>query len=279
METLDKCMQDWAQIIEKHPLLTRKEEVELAKTIKKFKTGKRRQEAREQLYFSNLKLVLQRAYAAVGKSNLPIEDLITAGVEGLGLAIDRFKPSIFKTKFSTIATYWIDLKIGQAMIASYSDVYIPRHIRNKNRKFKDLISNNTPAMTDKEIMKKLKVSSYVLGNIHAANSSSIVSLDNNFGNDNDPTSTLKETIADTKAKSPYVCCAEKDRKALLQKYLNQLDPLSKEILYCRYINDDKEGLNAIGRRYGLSGERIRQISESALKKMQKKVRDRTSFEV
>jgi RNA polymerase nonessential primary-like sigma factor len=274
METLDKYMQDLARIIEQHPLLTRKQEIELARIIHKYKTGEKRQKAREELFFSNLRLVLQKAYASIGKSNLSIIDLINSGIEGLGKAIDRFKPTVFKTKFSTIATSWIDLKINRAVADSHSDVYIPRHIRSKSKKFKDLVSG----MTDKEIMSKLMVSPYVLKNIQTANISTVVSLDHNYFDD-DPTSTLKETIVDTKNKSPDLCCAERDRKALLNKYLNQLDPMEKDILCCRYMNNDQEGLERIGRKYGLSGERIRQISRTALRLLRRRMKKRSFFEV
>ncbi len=293
METLDKCKQEYAKIIEQYPLLSRKEEMSLAKIINKYKNGKKRQKAREKLYFSNLRLVYKRANSFINKyyahvphirtCMLQLEDLIAAGIEGLGMAIDRFRPEEFKTKFSTMAIHWIDLKIGTTIADIHSDLYIPRYIRNKNKKLKDLLCDNRK-MTDEEIMKALKISPYVFRNVQASAKSVTFSLNDNCYTKAPLTnsmlhSTLQDVIEDTKTKSPDISCVEKDRKVMVRKCLNKLDPLSREILCCRYMNAEKEGLDKIGKRHGLSGERIRQISDMALEKAKRYFKGVSFFEV
>jgi RNA polymerase sigma factor (sigma-70 family) len=72
---------------------------------------------------------------------------------------------------------------------------------------------------------------------------------------------------------------EHETKEIIDKAMNQLDPLSKEILQIRYLNDSKENLSVIGKRFKITGERVRQIEVKALRKMRIKLKSKKMFDL
>lgn len=279
METTSKCMQSYTEIINNHPLLTREEEYELVSIINEYKSGIQRQQAREKLFKSNLRLVIQQAQIFKRSTSLPLEDLIGAGIEGLGNAIDRFNPKKFKTKLSTISTFWIRLKLFQLITSFNYMVYIPRHIIEKGQKLRSMTDGDINKMTDKEIMDNLEVSELVLRNIQSARSSHVISLNTKYNNNDKDETTLEGVIADKNAKSADDIYAEKERRNLVRKYLKQLSPVEKDILCCRYMSDTKENLRDIGARLNLTGERVRQMEYKAFRKLRKRMLSKSFFEV
>ena len=279
---VNATMRDYTKVIGISPMLTKKEEWALGKTICKLKSGKIRQAAREKLFNANLKLVLKRAHYYSIHAKAPFADLVQAGMEGLGNAIDRYNPIKFKTRFSTYATSWIQLKIFHTLSEFENMVYVPQSIALKSREYKKILAfEGGKELNNNSLMELLQTSEYVLRNIKAVNSS-IISLDNTpfVKNDSYSKSTLKDTILDPKHISVSDCMVKEEVKETLKVALDGLEPIQREILVLRYLDDnEKNGLQKLGRKYNLTGERIRQIEYKALKKLRRRLKNKSFFKI
>jgi len=279
---VNATMRDYTKVIGISPMLTKKEEWALGKTICKLKSGKIRQAAREKLFNANLKLVLKRAHYYSIHAKAPFADLVQAGMEGLGNAIDRYNPIKFKTRFSTYATSWIQLKIFHTLSEFENMVYVPQSIALKSREYKKILAfEGGKDLSNNSLMELLQTSEYVLRNIKAVNSS-IISLDNTpfVKNDSYSKSTLKDTILDPKHISVSDCMVKEEVKETLKVALDGLEPIQREILVLRYLDDnEKNGLQKLGRKYNLTGERIRQIEYKALKKLRRRLKNKSFFKI
>jgi RNA polymerase primary sigma factor len=257
-------------------MLSREEEGEIVATIRSYKNGKRKQAAREKLFNSNLRLVIKEARYYSARCGIPFKDIISAGMEGLAVAIDRFNPEKFKTKFSTCATQWIKQRIFQLLNSLEGSVYIPRHIMHKSNMYKRIMQGcEDDPLTDKEMMDKLDVSKKQLGHIRAAKCSSVhleIQVDNNNNNNSlySGDISLKDVLTDSRAVTADVVLAEKERREIIDFALSQLTVVQRDILEQRYLTDEAVNLKDVGKKYDVSGERIRQIEYKALKLLRRR---------
>jgi RNA polymerase sigma factor (sigma-70 family) len=273
-----KC---YNEVICANPVLSREDELALVKIIMKLKSGTQRQEARDKLIKSNMKLVIKEAARVTGVSGVPIMDLIGAGIEGLCMAIDRFDPCTYKTKLSTYAVPWIKLKIGKCVFSANSNVYIPRHIKEQSRKYHKSFKDGDDALNDKDLMKELDVTEKSLRNIKAANAH-VLSLDApRFADNGDEqeTTTIGDAIPNNSAVSAEKIVQAQDAMEMISSQLSGLDPIASDIITRRYLSDEKEGLAEIGKDYDMTGERIRQIEFKALKLLRRRMKNRAFFGV
>jgi RNA polymerase sigma factor (sigma-70 family) len=195
----------------------------------------------------------------------------------LGLAIDRFDPKKFKTKFSTYAVPWIKLKIFDMLGEFENMVYVPQNVAYKSRQYKKIMAEeHAKDLSDKDLTKMLETTERGFRNIKAVNSS-VLSLESPCINDSDNETTLQEVLPDTKH-VPVINGLEKEEiKEIIKIALNGLDPIQKEILIARYLTGEKNKLVKLGKKYRLSGERIRQIEYKALKKLRGRLKDKSYF--
>lgn len=251
-------------------LLTVQREKELAKIIRSYKTGKMRQKAIHELISHNLKLVIKEAFRYAKKTGLEFKDFIGSGNEGLIKAAEKFNPQKFKTKFSTYATYWIREAMQDHTYKNMSVVTVPVHISNGVAKHKKIMERGV-AMTDKQLRKELSVSESGLQRIKGAHISS-VSLQQtvNHGGDGDEI-TIGDTLPDENAIDPSENSSSNDDFDFLYEALEELDETSKNIVMAQFLQGDKAKLGKLGKRFSVTGERIRQIRESALKMLRKKI--------
>lgn len=264
----------YSNVVREHPVLSKKEEFELFNILLKFKSGKTRQNSRDKIFNSNLSLVMKFAYQYGQKTSVDVEDLISAGNEGLGMAIDRFDHKR-GNKFSTYAVPWILLHIFQTMKVMGHIVTIPAHIICKYRKYNEIIDRGiSSAISDKELRKKMDVTEKVLHNIKAAKISS-VSIDQNITNKNgsDDTS-VANFIPDTKNISTREKILGEEQKHDMLNVINELTDIQKEVILSRYMSNENNKLGEIGARLHISGERVRQIEVKALRRMRLKMRQR-----
>jgi len=280
MNEFMSCSNVYEKIIQDNPLLSREEEVRLAKIVIKSKGDKQRQQAREKLFNSNVRLVLKEVVHYQNHSQVPWEDLVQAGNEGLCIAIDRFNPRKFHTKLSTYAVPWIRLKIFRTMESANSMVYVPPYIISQGRKYRAAIKEKDAdrSLPDSELMKILDVTERELRNIRLAQNPVLSLNDTRYvDDDSGHETTLQDFIEDTKSENPASVLYDKQRKELVQTCLRELTDVQRDILISRYIKDEKEGLKVIGKKYGLTGERIRQIERTARRRLKFKIEQRTSF--
>ncbi len=248
-------------------LLTPKEEIALAKRIKKGDA-----DAREHMIKANLRLVVKiaREYENYG---LPLLDLINEGNIGLMKAVERFDPKK-GAKLSTYASWWIKQSIRRALSDQSKTIRLPVHVGDKllqmRRAEAKLHDELGRAPTDEELGEETgipakRVTQYRKASIQPA------SLDAPIGDDD--SNSVSEIVADENAESPYEELEGKTNSAMIYDLLPTLDAREQEILRQRFGLDgnDEETLEVIGEKFGVTRERIRQIQELALAKLRRKI--------
>ncbi len=261
-------VQMYLKEIGKVPLLKSAEEVDLAKRIE---NGD--QAAREKLTSANLRLVVSIAKKYVGRSpNLTLLDLIQEGNLGLFKAVEKFD---YKRgyKFSTYATWWIRQAITRALADQARTIRIPVHMvetiskytQVKRRLLQDLGREPLP----EEIAAEMGVDVDKVRQITKI-SQGTVSLEAPVGED-DEDSTLGEFIEDEKTVLPSQVAALKLLQDQLKDILAELSPREQKILRMRFGLDDgvTHTLEEVGKEFGVTRERIRQIEAKALEKIRK----------
>ena len=261
-------VQMYLKEIGKVPLLKSVEEVDLAKRIE---NGD--QAAREKLTSANLRLVVSIAKKYVGRSpNLTLLDLIQEGNLGLFRAVEKFD---YKRgyKFSTYATWWIRQAITRALADQARTIRIPVHMvetiskytQVKRRLLQDLGREPLP----EEIAAEMGVDVDRIRQITKI-SQGTVSLEAPVGEDNED-STLGEFIEDEKTVLPSQVAALKLLQDQLKDILAELSPREQKILRMRFGLDNgvTHTLEEVGKEFGVTRERIRQIEAKALEKIRK----------
>ncbi len=252
--------------ISRVPLLTREDEVRLAKRIE---AGDKR--AKEELAEANLRLVVSIAKKYRG-CGLPFLDLIQEGNLGLMKAIEKFDYTK-GYKFSTYATWWIRQAILRAITNRSRTIRVPTHINELIRKIYQVershLKEYGEAPTPEELADELDTT---VENIIKAKKTaqSMTSLDMPIGYDDDG-SVLGDFIADRTAESPERETFEHLLVQELEKALDErLTEREKRILELRYgLNDyQPRTLDEVGLEFGISRERVRQIQKEALAKLQ-----------
>jgi len=249
------------------PLITPKEEIALAKRIKRGDKA-----AREQMIKANLRLVVKIAHD-YENYGLPLLDLVSEGNIGLMKAVDRFDPKK-GAKLSTYASWWIKQMIRRALSNQSKTIRLPIHVNDKllhirraEAKFQNDFGRPP---TDDELSDELGISAKRIAQYRKA-SASPTSLDAQIGDD--ASNTISEIVADENAETPYEQLEGKTDTYLINEVLPTLEPREQEILRSRFGfgGDEKKTLEEIGKKFGVTRERIRQIQEIALAKLREKI--------
>ncbi|MEK7604689.1 MAG: sigma-70 family RNA polymerase sigma factor [Patescibacteria group bacterium] len=260
-------IQIYLREIGQYPLLTAAEERELAKRIEKSDA-----EARNILARSNLRLVVSIAKKYVGRSpDLTLLDLIQEGNLGLFRAVDKFD---WKKgyKFSTYATWWIRQAITRALADQSRTIRIPVHMVETIAKYKQVSRRLAQVLgrdpQAEEIAVEMGVEPEKIYQIEKINQDTL-SLENPVGSDDDEKSTLGDFIPDDKIPSPVQESSERILSEQVRQILNDLSPKERRILEMRHglMDGIYHTLEEVGREFGVTRERIRQIEAKALEKI------------
>ena len=251
-------------------LLTPQEEIILARRIKR---GDKK--AREHMVKANLRLVVKiaREYDGYG---LPLLDLINEGNIGLMKAVERFDPAK-GAKMSTYSSWWIKQSIRRALANQSKTIRLPVHIVDKLFHLRRMAVNLQETLgrepTDEELADELGVTAARVRQLRAA-AIRPASLDAPLGDDD--TNRISDVVPDENADTPYEQLEERTNSELVRELVATLDPREATILRHRFglHGDDEETLEKIGRKFGVTRERIRQIQDLALKKLRKKIEAR-----
>ncbi|MFH1067336.1 MAG: sigma-70 family RNA polymerase sigma factor [bacterium] len=246
------------------PLISPSAEITLSRQVRKGNTY-----AREQMIQSNLRLVVKIAqdYAGFG---LPFLDLISEGNIGLMKAVERFDPER-GNKFSTYGAWWIKQGIKRALANQSKTIRLPEHLVEKLAQMRKLISRLTGEMgrapTDEEIGEVLGISPAKVAHLKQA-AQDPTSLDASVCDED--SLQLSETVSDDNAQTPFDSLNEKNLRELVVEVLHVLNAREREVLSLRFPLDDAEEqltLKEVGSKFQITRERIRQIQNSALKKL------------
>ena len=259
-------------------LLTVEEEKDLAELIKN-SNGSKKQEAKNLLISSNLRLVIKiaRSYENLG---LDLEDLISEGNIGLVSAVDRFDPEK-GAKFSTYAGFWIRQRIMRALSNHSSIIRMPCYLKqlylNYLKYFEAYQEKHDKKPSIKEISKFLNITERKVKEMLEA-ASAIISLDCKISEDNDG-DTYAEVIKDEKSDDPLKCLSTKNTTEVIDRALQELDPRERKIIRKRFgLDGDKPNtLEEIGVMFSVTRERIRQIERVALLKFKKEYSKTANF--
>ncbi len=260
-------IQIYLREIGQYPLLTAAEERELAKRIEKHDS-----EARNILARSNLRLVVSIAKKYVGRSpDLTLLDLIQEGNLGLFRAVDKFdwKKGF---KFSTYATWWIRQAITRALADQSRTIRIPVHMVETIAKYKQVSRRLAQALgrdpQAEEIAVEMGIEPEKIYQIEKINQDTL-SLENPVGSDDDDKSTLGDFIPDDKIPSPTQDSSERILAEQVRAILGDLLPKERKILELRHglMDGIYHTLEEVGREFGVTRERIRQIEAKALEKI------------
>ncbi|MEM1059914.1 MAG: RNA polymerase sigma factor RpoD/SigA [Verrucomicrobiota bacterium] len=262
----DTSIKIYLREIGQTPLLTREEEVKLARRIKKGD-----QAARQQMIKANLRLVVKIAhdYANFG---LPLLDLISEGNIGLMKAVERFDPKK-GGKLSTYAAWWIKQSIKRALANQSKTIRLPVHLVDKIARMRRIAMQLSEELgrdpTDEELSEELGIPPAKISQLRTA-SIRPASLDASVGQDDDSAS-LGEMIGDDNADSPYQMLRDKNLRDSVMDLLHVLDERELKIIRLRFGLDGKKELTLeeVGKKFGVTRERIRQLQNIALRKIKR----------
>jgi RNA polymerase primary sigma factor len=251
----------------RHRLLTRSEEVRLARRIT---AGDRR--ARDELVLANLRLVvaLAKRYWLPPGSPLSLMDLVQEGTLGLIRAAELFDWRV-GTRFSTYASFWIRQAVGRALAANgviRVPVAVHRQMRAIARAEHQLKARLGREPTDEEVAAAVPISPLELAAIRIR--TSVLSLDTGT----EEGGTLADIVV-----SPTELSSEVERELTaraLRGHVSELPERLREIVILHYglAGDPPMSLARIGRRLGLSRERVRQLERRALTELLSRTRPR-----
>jgi RNA polymerase sigma factor (sigma-70 family) len=254
----------------KMPLLTFAQEQELAKRVSEGDL-----EARGKMIEANLRLVVAigKRYVARG---LPFSDIIEEGNLGLIRAVEKFD---YKRgfKFSTYASWWIKQAIERAITNQVRTIRLPVHVSEEvyrytraEKKLKQQLRRNPFPEEIAEAMhisiEKVRMYSQVSRETHSLD---VIVMD-------DGDETLGDYLADDRARSPEKDCDVLSRRKQIDEWIADLTSAERRVVELRYgLNDESPWtLNSIGKRFGITRERVRQIEKKAIDRIRKQTKMR-----
>jgi RNA polymerase primary sigma factor len=265
MNESDTGLNRYLREIGRIPLLTPRQEIELAAKIKKGDA-----KARERMITSNLRLVVTIAhdYANLG---LPLLDLISEGNIGLTKAVERFDPAK-GAKLSTYAMWWIKQSIKRALANQSKMIRLPVHLVDKIAKVRRVSLQMSDELgrepTDEELGEELGIASHKVARLKSVGIRP-ASLDAPIGDDD--STEFGALVGDEDAQTPFELLRDKNLRGEVDGLIALLDSREKKIISQRFGLDggQPKTLEDVGKDFGVTRERIRQLQNIALAKLRR----------
>jgi RNA polymerase primary sigma factor len=265
MNESDTGLSRYLREIGRIPLLTPQQEIDLAAKIKKGDA-----EARERMINSNLRLVVTIAhdYANLG---LPLLDLISEGNIGLTKAVERFDPSK-GAKLSTYAMWWIKQSIKRALANQSKIIRLPVHLVDKIAKVRRVSLQMSDELgrepTDDELGDEIGIASEKVAGFKSLGIRP-ASLDAPIADDD--STEFGALVGDEEAQTPFELLRDKNLRGEVSGLIAVLDSREKKIISQRFGLDGgkPKTLEDVGKDFGVTRERIRQLQNIALTKLRR----------
>ena len=259
----DHGLDTYLSDINEVPLLTAQEEIQLSKRVRRGDA-----DAREHMIRANLRLVVSIAKNYVNRG-MQFMDLIEEGNIGLMKAVEKFDPKA-GCRFSTYATWWIKQGIRRSLVNTVKTVRVPSYMSEIVSKWKatamELNYKLGRQATTGEIAEQLELPESnwdVVRDTVQSSSKPMYSMSDEGG------ASFADVIEDTNSRSPEDTILQAMEIGRMHELLEMLETREARILKLRFGLDNQEPmtLKAIGKRFGLTRERVRQMEEQALDKL------------
>ena len=264
MTIFDTTIKEYLNEIDESPLLSWQEECDLAQRIIDDDDPK----ARDRLVRSNLRLVVSIAKRfATGKMSLG--DLIEEGNLGLIRAVDSFDPSV-GVRFSTYAAWWIKQTIKRALLLDSGPLSVPTYMVELVNQYRQVTADLQAKLADiptvEQIAEEMKLPVKKINAIKEIVDSINTSLESESPETNQ---TFHEKVKQTSNHLPEDEITSSEELKKIIEMLDKLEAREAQILKFRFGIDGNEPLTLkqIGAKLGLTRERVRQLQQSALKRL------------
>lgn len=261
----DEDVRQYIHEIRQYPLLTASQELELAR-----RCASGDEDAVRQMVNCNLRLVVSIAREYSGRG-VPLLDLIQEGSIGLIVAARKFDYTL-DFRFSTYASKWIRQRISRSLMNHAAVIRVPAHTAERMRKLMAakavFVSESGREPTIAELARRTEIPEGKVEQLLQL-SPEICSLDAPVGEDGE--STVGKLLPGDEDCEPQAVLIRQEMKAILDALLSQLNDRQQRILRLRFGMDDGvcHTLEEIGQIIGISKERVRQIEQQAIKRLNK----------
>jgi RNA polymerase primary sigma factor len=260
------ALSKWLHTVSTHTLLSREEEIALAKRIEEGDAS-----ARDELVQANLRLVVSVAAKYQGH-NVPLEDLIQEGNIGLMKAAGKFDHRR-GFKFSTYAIWWIRQAIMRTLDNCSRSIRLPSYVVAKMNKFDAAYAHLCQVLhrepTLEELSEVLELTSQQVEEILILNSDPL-SLELPLNDERAPT-TLRDLVEDSQANPEVGPISDFIQHDLVNELLSKLKTREREVIKMRFGLEDgqEKTLREIGEKLNVTRERIRQLEIEAISRLQR----------